>query len=88
LGRISDSKHRFQAETKVYDPKFHYSAHSPEKLADLMAEFKLIQSGYERNLGEHAKRAHRLALVYDEVSFFFFFLTDRRMQVMRSGKAC
>ena len=66
-----------KAETKIYDPRFHYFCHSPEKLADLMAEFKAIQSGYERNLLEHSKRDNRIALVYDEVSFDLSFkITD------------
>ena len=53
--------------TKVYDPKFHYSAHLPDKLADLMSQFQLIQSGYERNLLQHSVRVYQLAVAYDEV---------------------
>ena len=61
-----------QADTKVYDPKFHYSQHSPDKLAELMAEFNQIRSGYERSLLEHSSRIHRLAVAYDEVSDLYF----------------
>ena len=57
----------FQADTQVYDPKFHYSQHSAEKLSELLSEFKSIQSGYERNLLQHSARVHRLAVAYDEV---------------------
>ena len=57
-----------QYMTKVYDPKFHYSAHSPDKLAELMSQFQLIQSGYERNLLQNSVRVYRLAVAYDEVS--------------------
>ena len=41
--------------------------HSPEKYADLMFQFKEIQSGYARTLLEHGMRENKLALVYDEV---------------------
>jgi len=36
-----------------------------------MAEFKAMQSGYQRNLLENGRRENRLALVYDEVKLFF-----------------